>query len=205
LPKLFNHLDLISHFTTDIRHISAQDNVVAEMLSRVEVITAPVTHDALAAAQNDDEELRALLVSNISLQLDKRLVHGTSVELYCDTSAARPRPYVHLLSTVRYSITFTPGVTPESGKRPSSSTNVLSAQPFKKSAVLWPVLVTPAIALKILATPSLRFRIGKTNFYPSPENQFYVAAGNLFAGRIIKHIYYVNKLQALIHQNCGIY
>jgi cleavage and polyadenylation specificity factor subunit 1 len=64
------------------------------MLSRVKVITAPVTHDALAAAQKDDEELRALLVSTTSLQLAKILIPGTSVELYCNTSTHRPRPYV---------------------------------------------------------------------------------------------------------------
>ena len=50
-PRKFNHLDFISQFTTDIRHISGQDNIVAEALSRVEAISAPVTHDTLAAAQ----------------------------------------------------------------------------------------------------------------------------------------------------------
>ena len=50
----FNHLDFISHFTTDIRHISGQDNIVADALSWVEAISAPVTHDALAAAKDDE-------------------------------------------------------------------------------------------------------------------------------------------------------
>jgi cleavage and polyadenylation specificity factor subunit 1 len=31
-PRLFNHLDYISQFTTDIRHISGQDNIVADTL-----------------------------------------------------------------------------------------------------------------------------------------------------------------------------
>jgi len=68
-PRQFNHLDFISQFTTDIRHISGQDNIVADALSRVEVITAPVTHEALAAAQESDDELRTLLVSTTALQL----------------------------------------------------------------------------------------------------------------------------------------
>ena len=68
-PRQFNHLDFISQFTTDIRHISGRDNVVADALSRVEVITAPVTHEALAAAQESDDELRTLLVSTTALQL----------------------------------------------------------------------------------------------------------------------------------------
>jgi len=38
-PRQFNHLDFVSQFTTDIRHISGQDNVVADALSPVEVIT----------------------------------------------------------------------------------------------------------------------------------------------------------------------
>ena len=33
-PRQFNHLDYISQFTTDIRHISGQDNVVADAVSR---------------------------------------------------------------------------------------------------------------------------------------------------------------------------
>jgi cleavage and polyadenylation specificity factor subunit 1 len=39
-PRQFNHLDYISQFTTDIRHIPGQHNVVADALSRVEAISA---------------------------------------------------------------------------------------------------------------------------------------------------------------------
>jgi cleavage and polyadenylation specificity factor subunit 1 len=93
-PRQFNHLDFIAQFTRDIRHISARDNIVSDTLSRVEFITAPVTHEALAAAQADDEELRELLVSNTTLQLEKVLILGTPFELYCDTSTGKTRPYV---------------------------------------------------------------------------------------------------------------
>ena len=91
-PQHFNHLDFVSQFTADIRHISGQDNVVADALSRVEVITVPVTHGALAAAQEYDE-LQTLLVSTTALQLEIILISGTSVELYCDTSSGKPCPY----------------------------------------------------------------------------------------------------------------
>ena len=87
-------MDFISQFTTDIRHISGQDNIVADSLSRIKAITAPVTHDALAAAQDDDDEIRTLLVSNTALQLENLLIPDTLVELYCDTSAGKPRPYI---------------------------------------------------------------------------------------------------------------
>ena len=40
--RQFNHLDFISQFMTDIRHISGQDSVVADALSRVEAVCASV-------------------------------------------------------------------------------------------------------------------------------------------------------------------
>jgi len=92
-PRQFNNLDFILQFTTDIRHINGQDNIVADALSRVEVITAPVTHESLAAAQESEDDLRTLLVSTTALQLQEILIPGTSVELYCVTSANKPRPY----------------------------------------------------------------------------------------------------------------
>jgi hypothetical protein len=55
-PRQFNHLDFIVQFTTDIRHISGQDNIVADAVSRVEYIAAPSSHDALAASQDGDKE-----------------------------------------------------------------------------------------------------------------------------------------------------
>jgi cleavage and polyadenylation specificity factor subunit 1 len=47
--RQFNHLNFVAQFTTDIRHISGQDNIVADALSRVESVTAPPSYDALAA------------------------------------------------------------------------------------------------------------------------------------------------------------
>ena len=49
-PRQFNHLDFISQFTTDIRHISGQDNVVSDALSRVKAVCMPVSPEALAEA-----------------------------------------------------------------------------------------------------------------------------------------------------------
>jgi cleavage and polyadenylation specificity factor subunit 1 len=47
-PLQFNYLDYIAQFTIGVRHISGLDNVVADALSRVESITTPPSHDALA-------------------------------------------------------------------------------------------------------------------------------------------------------------
>jgi len=93
-PRLFNNSDFISQFSTDIRHIFGQENIVADTLSRVEAITTRVAHDALAAAEADDEEMPALLVSTTALQLEKFLIPGTSVELYFDTSCGKQRPHI---------------------------------------------------------------------------------------------------------------
>jgi cleavage and polyadenylation specificity factor subunit 1 len=93
-PRQFNHLDFIAQFTTDTRHISGQDNVVADALSRVESVTVPPSHDALAASQDGDKELRALLASSTALRLERQQIPGTTVSIYCDTSAGKPRPYV---------------------------------------------------------------------------------------------------------------
>ena len=92
-PRQFHHLDFIEQFSTDIRHVSGQD-IVADALSRVDAITTPVTHDALAKAPANDEELQKYLVCDTIMQLDKILVPGTSKELYCDTAHNRTRPFV---------------------------------------------------------------------------------------------------------------
>jgi hypothetical protein len=93
-PRQFNHLDFIAQFTTDIRHISGQDNVVVDALSRDESVTAPPSHDALAASQDGDNELRTLLASSTALWLERQQIPGTTVSIYCDISAGKPRPYV---------------------------------------------------------------------------------------------------------------
>jgi hypothetical protein len=92
-----NHLDYIAQFTTDVRHISGQDNVVADARSCVESITAPPSHKALAASQESDDELLALLSSDTALRLEKQQILGTAISIYCNTSAGKPRPYVPAL------------------------------------------------------------------------------------------------------------
>jgi hypothetical protein len=47
----------------------------------------------MASSQESDGELRALLVSDTALRLEKQQIPST-VTIYCDTSAGKPRPYV---------------------------------------------------------------------------------------------------------------
>jgi cleavage and polyadenylation specificity factor subunit 1 len=92
-PRQFNHHDFIAQFTTDT-HVSGQDNVVADALSCVGSVTAAPSQEALTAAQNSDEELRTLLAANNALRLEKQPIPGTTVSIYCDTSAGKSRPYI---------------------------------------------------------------------------------------------------------------
>jgi cleavage and polyadenylation specificity factor subunit 1 len=87
----FNHLDFVSQFTTDIRHISGQDNVITYALSCVKSVTVPQSYDTLTASQHGDDELRTLLGSTTALRLEKLPIPGTTVSIYCDTSAGRSR------------------------------------------------------------------------------------------------------------------
>jgi cleavage and polyadenylation specificity factor subunit 1 len=49
-PRQFNHLDFIAQFSTDVSHISGQDTVVADTLSRVESVTAPPSYNEFASS-----------------------------------------------------------------------------------------------------------------------------------------------------------
>ncbi|GBN41252.1 Retrovirus-related Pol polyprotein from transposon 17.6, partial [Araneus ventricosus] len=70
-PRQLRHLDYISQFSTDIRHVNGKDNIIADTLSRIEIdaITAPPNLDykKIAQEQLNDSELEQLLESNSSL------------------------------------------------------------------------------------------------------------------------------------------
>lgn len=94
-PRQFRHLDYISQFTTDIRHISGEDNVVADTLSRVEEVHCILDYETLASEQRDDTELRRYLEDKES-GLDLKLVNipNSSATLYCDVSTRTARPFI---------------------------------------------------------------------------------------------------------------
>ncbi|GBM25219.1 Transposon Ty3-G Gag-Pol polyprotein [Araneus ventricosus] len=54
-PRQINHLNFIAQFTVDIKHISENDNLVADALSRIESIsTYPLAYEDIARSQQDD-------------------------------------------------------------------------------------------------------------------------------------------------------
>jgi len=119
-PRQFNHLDFISQFTTDIRHISGQDNVVADAPSRVEAISTSVSPEALAEAQDTDAEPASLLQGHKALRLKKIQTPVTDNALHCDTSTDRPRPTSSQPSDGKCSTLYTVWATSEQGRRRNS-------------------------------------------------------------------------------------
>ena len=93
-PRQCRHLDYIGQLTTDIRHISGADNVVADALSRVEELELSIDYQALAAAQEQDQELRELRQGTTSLQFKQIQIPGTTVPVTCDVSTPAARPFV---------------------------------------------------------------------------------------------------------------
>lgn len=93
-PRQFNHLDFVSQFTTDIRHISGKNNLIADTLSRIEAVSSPPDLEQLANTQTKDAELQELLSSQTSLRLEQIPIPGTNITLYCDITMSRPRPFI---------------------------------------------------------------------------------------------------------------
>jgi hypothetical protein len=54
-------MEFIGQFSTDFRHVSGQDNVVADALLRVKSARKPLDYHALARSQDQDAELQDIL------------------------------------------------------------------------------------------------------------------------------------------------
>jgi hypothetical protein len=95
-PRQLNHLDFISQYTTDIRHIPGKDNIVADLLSRIESVNCEqINFEELAQNQKNDNELKSFLKSNDStLQLKLIKLPNTSSSVYCDVSTKHVRPFI---------------------------------------------------------------------------------------------------------------
>ena len=96
-PRETRHLDFISQFTSDIRHVNGKDNPVADALSRMDVnaITIPpppVDYALIAKAQQNDPDLPHLTSTSLQLQA-LPLPHSTETIL-CDMSTTSPCPYI---------------------------------------------------------------------------------------------------------------
>lgn len=93
-PRQYRYLDYIAQFSTDIRHISGKDNVVADTLSRVDELEAPIDYSKLAKLQESDPELQTLCRDDTSIRLEKLRIPGVNMDVYCDVSTDTPRPFI---------------------------------------------------------------------------------------------------------------
>ena len=101
-PRQCRHLDFISQFTTDLRHIRGVDNSVADALSRIEAnaltrdTTPVIDFHLMAKSQLTDPELQHLLANpnTSSLQITPFTLNSGGPLLFCDTSTNIPRPFV---------------------------------------------------------------------------------------------------------------
>lgn len=95
-PRQQRHLEYVSQFTTQIKHISGSANVVADAFSRISEIDMPqsIDYEEMAKAQSRDDELRRIRETGKVLKLIPFLMSPKSTELWCDTSTDIVRPYV---------------------------------------------------------------------------------------------------------------
>ncbi|KAL7304740.1 hypothetical protein TKK_0002977 [Trichogramma kaykai] len=92
-PIQLNHISFIAQFSTDIRHIKGNDNIVADTLSRIEAISL-LDYNALAESQQSDSELHNLRQSSTSLDLRDVTLPGSDKRLFCDFSLGKCRPFI---------------------------------------------------------------------------------------------------------------
>jgi transposase InsO family protein len=95
-PCQTNHLSYVAKFTTDVRHISGKDNVVADTLScavcsaaSVDAVALPtINYAQLAADQASSAEIAAYRTAVTGLTFANVTLRDTSV--LCDTSTGLP-------------------------------------------------------------------------------------------------------------------
>ena len=97
-PRQIRHLDFVSQFTSDIRHVKGVENPVADALSRIE-LNALTQHQGIdfedmARAQANDPDLAQFQRPSSSLQLEAVPVPASTTTLTCDLSTGIPRPFV---------------------------------------------------------------------------------------------------------------
>ncbi|ROT72055.1 hypothetical protein C7M84_009592 [Penaeus vannamei] len=98
-PREERHLDYISQFTTDIRHIQGADNESADALSRVTIAAATHADDAVdyhlvSSEQRQDASMIPLIEGQTSLNLERVKIPNSRDDLLCDVSLGYPRPYI---------------------------------------------------------------------------------------------------------------
>ncbi|KAK4322644.1 hypothetical protein Pmani_006621 [Petrolisthes manimaculis] len=101
-PREQRHLDFVLQFTTDVRHVSGHDNIVADALSRISTVSATPNIDfkEMALLQSTDPEFNQLAETSPRIVRQPVRDHD-SLELICDDSTGtRSKVYRHVRSPV---------------------------------------------------------------------------------------------------------
>ena len=90
------HLEYISQYSTDIRHMAGADNAVADALSRaaIEEVRLGIDFDRTAEMQQQDSEIAASRTAVTALRWEDIAVGDGQRTLLCDVSTGVPRPLV---------------------------------------------------------------------------------------------------------------
>ncbi|GBM94305.1 hypothetical protein AVEN_29813-1 [Araneus ventricosus] len=86
-PPNVRHLEFVSQFTTDMRHVPGNQSSVADAFSLISIINFEdfgIDYNEMACSQKNDEMLRSLHWSETGLKL-KPMNLGSKV-IYCDVS-----------------------------------------------------------------------------------------------------------------------
>jgi hypothetical protein len=88
-PRKFRHLEFIGQFSTDFRHVSGQDNIVADALSRAKSVITPFNFHGLGGGVARHPEY------GLVLRLERMQIPGTDIKSYCDTSTPQPQLFTN--------------------------------------------------------------------------------------------------------------
>lgn len=70
-PLQARHVEFIGQFTTDIRYVKGEQNVVADTLSRINTVHTAVEYGELEKSQKEDYELRILTFRKYEIKITK--------------------------------------------------------------------------------------------------------------------------------------
>ena len=97
-PRQVRHLDFVSQFTGDIRHVKGSENPVADALSRIELNALTqqqgIAVEDMARAQAKNPDLADFQHVSSSLQLETVPIPASDTTIICDISTGTPRPFV---------------------------------------------------------------------------------------------------------------
>ncbi|CAK1598871.1 unnamed protein product [Parnassius mnemosyne] len=95
--RRFRYLNFISQFSTDIRFVAGEDNVVADTLSRVNApISVHLDYQSLVNAQETKSMLQELLKTGSTLKLTRVRMDEQNLQVYHDMSTHSPRTFITL-------------------------------------------------------------------------------------------------------------